>query len=313
MKKIISVFLCMVFAVSACMAVSAAPQHYNAGSDILATSASRHTVLYDANGRTITVSNNAADMYKSSGWYDAPVITLYNDAGEASVVYKSDADRLIAEGWRTSPVEISTSPNTTTNNNKAVALTFDDGPSKHTSRILDCLSANGAKATFFVVGPNVQRFGDTLRRAHALGMEIGNHTVNHKNLRNLSQTEVYSEINTNADYIEAAIGVRPSLVRPPYGNYSDAILATANQPFILWSIDTLDWKTRNTQSTVDSVLSSVKDGDIVLMHDLYEPTAAAAEIIIPELIKRGFDLVTIPELAQRKGITLETKAYRSLR
>ena len=308
MKKIISVFLCILFTLSVCMTAGAAPQHYNAGADLLTSSALKHTVLYSSSGKTITVSKNAVDMYKSVGWYDAPVATLYNDAGDVTVVYKSDVDRLIAEGWHTAPVDAPKPTNT----KKAVALTFDDGPSKHTSRILNCLEANGAKATFFVVGPNVLKFGDTLRRAVSLGMEIGNHTVNHANLRNLSQAEVASEINTNADYVEAATGIRPKLVRPPYGNYSDAILSTANTPFILWSIDTLDWKTRDAQKTVDAVLSSVKDGDIVLMHDLYEPTAAAAEKIIPELIKRGFDLVTVSELAQRKDIKLGAKAYRSI-
>lgn len=309
MKKIISLILCVIFAFSVCITANAVPADYNAGPDMMKISASRHIMLYDLNGRTITITQNASSMYLNSGWYDAPVVKLYNSAGETSIVYKSDVDKHVAAGWHTTPVEV-TKP---TNTKKAVALTFDDGPSKYTARILNCLSDNGGKATFFVVGPNVLKFGDTLRRAHALGMEIGNHTVNHANLRNLSQAEVRSEINTNADYVEAAIGVRPKLVRPPYGNYNDTILATANTPFILWSIDTLDWKTRDTQKTVDSVLSAVKDGDIILMHDLYEPTAAAAEIIIPELIKRGFDLVTVSELAERKGVTLGAKAYRSIK
>ena len=314
MKKIISLMLCVVFALSACVTVVAAPQHYNAGADLLAMSASLHTVVYAADGRTITIPKNAVKSYLSVGWYDAPVVTLYNDAGEQTVVYKSDAHLHIEAGWRTTPNKTNDTPAPQpTNGKKSVALTFDDGPSKHTARILNCLEANGAKATFFVVGPNVQKFGDTLRRAVSLGMEIGNHTVNHPNLKTLSEAEIKSEINTNADYVEAATGIRPRLVRPPYGNYTDKILAIANQPFILWSIDTLDWKTRNAQKTIDSVLSSVKDGDIILMHDLYEPTAEAAEKIIPELIKMGFDLVTVPELAARKGISLEAKPYRNFR
>ena len=311
MKKIISLMLCAVLTLSMCLTASA--QHYNAGADILAMSASKHTVLYAADGRAITVTKNAVNAYLNAGWFDAPVITLYNDAGETTVVYKSDAHLHIEAGWRTTPNKPQTQAQPQpTNGKKAVALTFDDGPSKHTARILNCLEANGAKATFFVVGPNVQKFGDTLRRAVSLGMEIGNHTVNHLNLKTLSEAEIKSEINTNADYIEAATGIRPKLVRPPYGNYTSNILAIANQPFILWSIDTLDWKTRDAQSTINSVLSSVKDGDIILMHDLYEPTAAAAETIIPELIKMGFDLVTVSELAQRKGIALGAEAYRKL-
>lgn len=314
MKKIISIMLCVVFTLSLCVTAVAAPAYHNSGLDILALSASMHTVLYAADQRTITVPKQSASAYIAVGWYDAPVVTLYNEAGETTVVYKSDAHLHVANGWLTSPpVKEEPAAPDTTSNKKAVALTFDDGPSKHTSRILDCLEANGAKATFFVVGTNVLRFGDTLRRAHSLGMEIGNHTVNHPDLKKLSEAEIKSEINTTADYVQAAIGVRPTLVRPPYGNYTDTTLSIVKLPFILWSIDTLDWKTRDAQSTIDSVLSSVKDGDIILMHDLYEPTATAAETIIPELINRGFELVTVSELAKMKGITLEAKGYRNLR
>jgi len=321
MKKLISSILCAVMILTLCVTAAAETSHYNAGPDIMAASRAKHTVLYAADGRTITVSNNAVEAYMKYDWFDAPVVTLYNENGETTVVYKSDAHLHIAAGWLTSPPAPPAEPEKepenekedTTNKKKAVALTFDDGPSKHTKRILDCLEANNAKATFFVVGTNVLKFGDTLRRAHSLGMEIGNHTVNHPDLKKLPEAEVKSEIKLNADYVEAAIGVRPKLVRPPYGNQTSAIIALINQPFILWSIDTLDWKTRNAQKTIDSVLSSVKDGDIVLMHDLYEPTAEAAEKIIPELIKRGYDLVTVSELAKRKGVTLEAKTYSSIR
>ena len=315
-KKIISVILCAVMLLTLCVTASAETKLYNAGPDIMSKSASKHTVLYAADGRTITVSNNAVEAYMKYDWYDAPVVTLYSKTGETTVVYKSDAHLHVAAGWLTepySPPQDEPEDEKPKDTKKAVALTFDDGPSKHTKRILDCLEKNGGKASFFVVGTNVLKFGDTLRRAHSLGMEIGNHTVNHVDFKKVSDAEMKSEIKLNADYIEAAIGVRPKLVRPPYGNQTAAIIASANQPFILWSIDTLDWKTRDAQKTIDSVLSSVKDGDIVLMHDLYEPTAEAAEKIIPELIKRGFDLVTVSELAKRKGVTLEAKAYSNIR
>ena len=144
-------------------------------------------------------------------------------------------------------------------------------------------------------------------------MEIGNHTANHPKLTSLSSSGVASEINSNATYIENAIGIRPTIVRPPYGSYSSSTISAAGTPFILWSIDTLDWKTRNADSTVNAVLSKVKDGDIILMHDLYSQTAAATERIVPALIERGFELVTVSELAELKGVTMGKKAYSSFK
>ncbi len=262
--------------------------------------------VYSADGRIAFVPYAKAQEYIASGWYASPVVTIYKPNGETSLVFKSDADVHLANGWYLSPEDFP-------QKNKAVALTYDDGPSKYTNQILDCLESYNAKATFFVVGTNVNRYPDILRRAHSLGMEIGNHTVNHPNLKNLSASAVASEINTNAAYIESATGARPDIVRPPYGSYSQATLSAAGKPFILWSIDTLDWKTRNADKTVNAVLSKVKDGDIILMHDLYSATANATERIVPALIDMGFDLVTVSELASRKGITMNVKGYGSFK
>lgn len=262
--------------------------------------------VYSADGRIALLPQSRAEEYIAEGWFADPVVTIYKPNGETSVVYKSDADVHLANGWYLSPADFP-------QKSKAVALTYDDGPSKYTNQILDCLEAYGAKATFFVVGTNVNRYPDILRRVHSLGMEIGNHTVNHPNLKNLSASSVASEINTNATYVENATGVRPTIVRPPYGSYSNATLSAAGKPFILWSIDTLDWKTRNADATISAVLSKVKDGDIILMHDLYGPTADATERIVPALINMGFDLVTVSELACRKGVTMSAKGYSSFK
>ena len=90
-------------------------------------------------------------------------------------------------------------------------------------------------------------------------------------------------------------------MRLPGGNKNATVLANVQAPIIMWSIDTLDWKTRNTQSTVDKVLGDVRDGDIILMHELYRQTGDAATQIIPALVERGFQLVTVSELAQYRG------------
>lgn len=262
--------------------------------------------VYSANGSIAIVSSQNAQELLSSGWYPEPVTTIYAPDGATSLVYVKDVETHLQNGWYRSPKDFP-------KNTKAVALTYDDGPSKYTNQILDCLETHGAKATFFVVGTNVNRYPEILQRAHSLGMEIGNHTVNHPNLKNLSPSAVASEMNTNAEYIENAIGIRPKIVRPPYGSYSKSTLSCANQPFILWSIDTLDWKTRNADKTISAVLSKVEDGDIILMHDLYSATATATERIVPALVDMGFDLVTVSELANRKGITMGVRAYSSFK
>lgn len=262
--------------------------------------------VYSPDGRIALLPQSRAEEYIAAGWFDAPVVTIYKPNGETSLVFLSDAHVHLANGWYMSPDDF---PKKT----KAVALTYDDGPSKYTNQVLDCLERYGAKATFFVVGTNVNRNPEILKRAHSLGMEIGNHTANHQRLTNLSASGIASEINSNATYIENATGIRPTFTRPPYGSYTSATLSAAKQPFILWSIDTLDWKTRNADSTVSEVLSKAKDGDIILMHDLYSATVAATERIVPALIDMGFDLVTVSELAQRKGVTMGIAGYRSFK
>lgn len=195
-----------------------------------------------------------------------------------------------------------------------VALTFDDGPGKHTDRLLNCLEENQVRATFFMVGPNVERYPDTLKRMTSLDCEIGNHTQNHKKLTSLEEAEIRSEINETNQRLVNILGSGGTVLRPPYGAYDDKVKMNSAFPLILWSIDTLDWKTLNAQATVDSILDSVQDGDIILMHDIHSTSVDAAEIVIPELLKRGYQLVTVSELAAANGRTLEAgSSYGSIR
>lgn len=190
-------------------------------------------------------------------------------------------------------------------NKPMVALTFDDGPGVYTERLLDCLEAYDAKATFFVVGTNAAKYQSTLKRMSELECEIGNHTYSHPNLTNVSVSEINRQMNLTNGYISSATGSIATVMRPPYGAHNSTVRSNVGLPVILWSIDTRDWETKNTQSTVNSVLNAVKDGDIVLMHDIHKTTVAAAEIIIPELIDRGYQLVTVSKLAQYRGSGLK--------
>ncbi|WP_313256922.1 polysaccharide deacetylase family protein [Lacrimispora sp.] len=183
-----------------------------------------------------------------------------------------------------------------------VALTFDDGPFAPVgNQIMDCLAQYGGKATFFVVGSRVSAYGAEMQRMVAEGHEIGNHTYEHKNLTKLSGAQIQSQINLCNDAVQAACGVRPALVRPPGGAKNGTVLANVQAPVIMWSIDTRDWKTRNASKTVNSVMSQVRDGDIVLMHELYSQSGAAALEIIPRLTEAGYQLVTVSEMAALRG------------
>ncbi len=179
-------------------------------------------------------------------------------------------------------------------NKKMVALTYDDGPSIYTPRVLKTLKENNAVATFFVVGNRVPTYSDTVKKAHDMGCEIGNHTYEHKNLTRVSEAEVKRQITKTNRNVKKVTGQAPVIVRPTGGATNANVKQWVGMPSIIWSIDTLDWKTRNAGSTKKAVLDHVKDGDIVLMHDLYSATASASETIIPELVKRGCLLYTSP-------------------
>lgn len=187
-----------------------------------------------------------------------------------------------------------------------VALTFDDGPQPSVgNRIMDTLAQYGGKATFFLVGDRVAGHASEVQRMVAEGHEVGNHTMNHKYLQKLGAAEIQSQVVRGNDAIQAACGVRPTLLRLPGGNNNATVRANTHMPMIQWSIDTLDWKTRNADRTVETVLNHVKDGDIILMHELYSQSGDAAVRLIPELVNRGYQLVTVSEMAAAKGHGLE--------
>ena len=198
-----------------------------------------------------------------------------------------------------------------------VALTFDDGPGNYEDRILTALQKNNAKATFFYVGTQATKFPSTVKRVAEAGNEIGNHSYKHENLPKLSEGAIEASINKTNEILRQYSGQSVRLVRPPYGATAGSVkpaLKATGQPSILWSIDTLDWKTKNTHNTVNVVLTQVKDGDIILMHSIYKQSAEAAEQIIPALKERGYQLVTVSELAKARGINMEAgKNYGSFR
>lgn len=189
---------------------------------------------------------------------------------------------------------------------KTIALTFDDGPSSFTNRLLDCLEEHNVKATFFLVGYEIASFPDEVKRMEELGMEIGNHTAEHKDLTKLSADDISQQIETVNTQLTELIGHGAVVLRPPYGAVNDTVAQTANLPMILWSIDTLDWESLNAESIVDVVLSEVENGSIILMHDIYSSTVDAVEMLIPKLLEDNYELVTVHELAEKFNTDLES-------
>lgn len=194
-----------------------------------------------------------------------------------------------------------------------IALTYDDGPNPETTQvILDTLTKNGARATFFFLGKMANAYPEMVKKIADAGMELGNHSWDHPQLTKKTADQVTSQLHRTDDIVaQASGGQRPTVFRPPYGAENETVRKIARQPTIMWSVDTLDWKTRSAASTVQSVLTA-KDGDIVLMHDIHAPTAEATVQVIPELVKRGYQLVTVSELMAAKGIKMDPdKKYSS--
>ncbi len=188
----------------------------------------------------------------------------------------------------------------------AIALTYDDGPHPTvTHDILDVLEKYDSRATFFVVGSRVSWNEDSIKRATKLNCEIGNHTHNHTILTSADNSKIASEIAKTNNIVKNISGKAPEIMRAPGGSFNSRVKNNVGMPLIQWSVDTLDWKSRNANSVIASVKNNAKDGSIILMHDLYGSTAEATKTIVPWLVNEGYQLVTVTELMQLKGIDMK--------
>ena len=181
-------------------------------------------------------------------------------------------------------------------NRKAVALTFDDGPSPKTTPIaLELLKKYNAKGTFFMVGHAVEGNEEIVKQVVAEGHQIGNHSWDHPVLTKISLEKAKSQINDTTAALKKASGLDVHIMRPPYGAINETIQAAVDQSFILWDVDTLDWKNRNTASIMKEV-KKAQPGSIILMHDVHQTTIDALPLILQYLTEQGFEMVTIEEL-----------------
>lgn len=193
-------------------------------------------------------------------------------------------------------------------NDKLIALTFDDGPAgSNTQILLDGLRARGAKCTFFLNGYKVERYPEMVKQMWLDGHQISNHTYDHPYLTKCTDAQIRDQLDRTDRLIDKAIGIDLSyMLRPPYGDFNDRVLKTANVPCFYWSMDTYDWK---SGATADSVyrefIKQARDGSLVLLHDSHMTSVTAALRAVDTLQAQGYEFVTVAEMFYRRGVTLQ--------
>lgn len=196
-----------------------------------------------------------------------------------------------------------------------VALTFDDGPrASTTGRLLDGLAAREVQATFFLVGSRVSGQEDLIRRMAEEGHQIGVHTYDHVPVTQLSRRDFDLQVGKTRSLLLDILGEGDFWLRPPYGLVDAAALSWADCPVVLWSVDPEDWKDRDVNRIAAAVLEHVEDGDIILMHDIYDSSVDAALQLVDALQARGFCFVTVRQLMAWNGLSPQAgRTYRSVK
>lgn len=186
-------------------------------------------------------------------------------------------------------------------NVKQVAMTFDDGPSDQTTRLLNFLKENDIQVTFFLVGNRINSYSSIVKRQAAEGHEIGYHSYAHANQPSMSSEQITSDFRKTNSILKELTGKEFTVWRTPGGDYNSRVLSCVPVPHIMWSVDTLDWKNRNSYSVYSAIVNRAKDGSIILMHDLYGTTVDGATRAMKEMLAGDYEFVTVTELLSRNG------------
>lgn len=195
-------------------------------------------------------------------------------------------------GGQTAVVSSNTSPKA-----GEVALTFDDGPHEiYTAKLLDGLKERGVQATFFLMGQNIEGNEKLVMRMYQEGHLIGNHSYEHLQLTEEGEEAVCQAVERTEAIIKGITGERPEYLRPPYGDWNESLECKMNLTTVFWTVDSLDWKLKNTKKIVQRVEKDVEDGSIILMHDIFPTSVEAALRIVDDLQKKGYQFVTVDEL-----------------
>lgn len=193
-----------------------------------------------------------------------------------------------------------------TNAKKSVAFTFDDSPNENkTNKILSYLKDNHFHATFFVLGNKMSSNKDLLINIKNNGNEIGSHSYDHKNMNKMNDEEFIEDFDKVNNIYKSIFNENIKYIRPPYGLIKDKYLRLIDASYIMWSMDTLDWKKRNSDYIVNYVIDNVKDGDIILFHDSYSSTVKAVEELLPILYSMGYQVMSVSELFELKGVDIK--------
>ena len=232
---------------------------------------------------------------------ELPVVPVESTPGQAEISGQAEHDVTPARPVTQKPLgkRVSCVPM----KGKYVALTFDDGPHPSlTPKALDILSRHGAKGTFFMLGQNAARYKSVVARAAAEGHELGVHTWSHIKMNSSSRAKVDSEIDRTQKTIAEVSGVKPRVMRPPYGATNKTLVDHMYNRYgmasIMWDVDTLDWRKPGVDKVISTAVNNARPGSIILVHDIHATTLAALEGIVTGLQARGFQLVTVSELMQ---------------
>ena len=253
-------------------------------------------------------------------WYQNTDGTYYVSGFQQidGVQYSFDDSGYVQTGWISSGVndyyfneDGSYNPDKT---KPMLALTFDDGPSRFTETLLECLKENGAHATFFELGECIEYYPDVPGKILEAGCELGNHSYDHKDVMTLYNAGDYDaavkEFTDTDDKLLEVCGHASTVARAPYGSGCYDLYEMVGKPFFMWSLDSLDWSYMDEELDYQAVMQGdLTDGTVILMHDIHEPTIHAALRIIPELVSMGYKLVTLSEMAEAKGVVLQNTSY----
>lgn len=195
-----------------------------------------------------------------------------------------------------------------------IALTFDDGPSRSTTtKLLDGLARRGVRCTFFTVGEMIPGNEDIITRMAAEGHQVGIHSYDHVRLTGLSTADFQTQVGRTGELLGELTGRESFCIRPPYGMIDAGVEQKAPSALILWSVDPEDWSDRDTARQVAAITEAARDGDIILLHDIYPSSVDTALQVVDTLMARGFHFVTVEELFAIRGQTPENgKVYRRL-
>lgn len=236
------------------------------------------------NNHTYIIDDNKIDIY-------------FND------IISNDINYVPMITIKTNDKEIDNSEKVINTNTKYISFTFDDGPSKYTIDLLNTLEINNSSATFFMLGNRMKYNSDIVKKVYESNSEIGSHTYSHKRLTNLTDNELYNEINSSEIIYNDITKDKIKYLRPPYGSYNDKI-KLLNYNIILWNIDTKDWLNKDSKKIYNTVLNNACDGCIVLMHDIYPETIEAVKMLIPMLKSMNYEVVSISNLIKYKNYNL---------